>query len=264
MKEGWIILSRKILDCFLWDSDEPFDMRSAWVDLLFLANHRDAEIVFDYKPMPIKRGQFLTSVRKLSKRWNWGVEKTLKFLRLLESLGMITRESNNRRTVITIVKYNDYQCDPNTGRIPTRTVSEQSPNANPTQTKNKKNEKNDKEYICAFETFWSIYPRKTDKSRAYQCYQARLRAGYSEDELLTACKNYADQCKKNGTEQRYIKQGSTFLGINEPFRDYLGEEHDGMGRTVRTNEDERNREIDETYARIQSGAADHDDDGLWD
>ena len=37
MAIGWIKLHRKIQECDLWSSeDEPFDRRSAWVDLLFL------------------------------------------------------------------------------------------------------------------------------------------------------------------------------------------------------------------------------------
>ena len=109
MTEGWISLHRKLQDCEIWSNSQPFDMRSAWVDLLLLANHRDVEIIFDYNPMTVKRGQYLTSVRKLSARWSWSNKRTLKYLRLLESLNMITRESNTKRTLITIVKYEVYQ-----------------------------------------------------------------------------------------------------------------------------------------------------------
>ena len=125
--EGWIRLHRKIQDCDIWANGQPFDMRSAWVDLLILANHRDVDIVFDYEPMTVKRGQYLTSVRKLSARWSWSKDRTLKYLRLLESLGMIHRESNNQRTLITIDKYEVYQgcadTDMDTGMDTVRTQS---------------------------------------------------------------------------------------------------------------------------------------------
>lgn len=115
MKEGWISLHRKLQDCEIWNNSQPFDMRSAWVDLLLLANHRDVEIVFDYKPMTVKRGQYLTSVRKLSARWSWSKNRTLKYLKLLESLQMIQRESSKQRTLLTIVKYDFYQGVEDTG-----------------------------------------------------------------------------------------------------------------------------------------------------
>lgn len=109
MKKGWISIHRKIQECEIWINNEPFDIRSAWIDLLLLANHEDVEMVFDYEPMLVKRGQFLTSVRKLGARWSWSKNRVLKYLRLLESLNMIERESNNQRTLLTIVKYDFYQ-----------------------------------------------------------------------------------------------------------------------------------------------------------
>ena len=125
-------------------------------------------------------------------------------------------------------------------------------------------DKNNK-YTCAFSEFWENYPRKKEKSKAYKCYKARLNDGYSEDELLAACINYAAECEKNKTEERYIKLGATFLGINEPFADYLKGENCGQGNTSNTRErEERERGIDEVIRRIESGEADHDDDGLWD
>ena len=81
----------------------------------------------------------------------------------------------------------------------------------------------DNTYSCAFEALWSAYPRKKEKANAYKCYKARLADGFSEDELITAVKRYADECKSRGTEVRYIKLGSTFLSSNTPFTDYLGD-----------------------------------------
>ena len=81
---------------------------------------------------------------------------------------------------------------------------------------------NDKKtYTCAFEALWDAYPRKKEKAMAYKQYLARLNNGFSEDELMTAVKRYAEECRKNKAEQRYIKQGATFLGPNTPFEDYL-------------------------------------------
>lgn len=81
----------------------------------------------------------------------------------------------------------------------------------------------DNTYSCAFEALWSAYPRKKEKANAYKCYKARLADGFSEDELMTAVKRYADECKSRGTEVRYIKLGSTFLSSSTPFTDYLGD-----------------------------------------
>ena len=79
-------------------------------------------------------------------------------------------------------------------------------------------------YSTRFEEFWSAYKKKRDKKRAYDCYNARLKDGFSEEELLTACHNYMNECEKEDREERYIKDAKTFLSINTPFVDYLPKE----------------------------------------
>jgi hypothetical protein len=40
--EGWIKLYRKLWDDEIWDDElEPHNKRSAWIDLLMMANHED-------------------------------------------------------------------------------------------------------------------------------------------------------------------------------------------------------------------------------
>ena len=94
---------------------------------------------------------------------------------------------------------------------------------------------NDKTYSCVFEELWKAYPRKKEKSAAYKAYKATLNKGFSEDELMTAVKRYAEECKKEQRDSRYIKLCSTFLGPNTPFMDYLGEENgnDSGGKTTK-------------------------------
>lgn len=76
-------------------------------------------------------------------------------------------------------------------------------------------------YSATFEEFWEAYPRKLDKGMAYKKYQARIKDGFSPEELLTAAMNYAEQCRRQKTEQQYIKHGKTFLGDSVPFADFL-------------------------------------------
>jgi len=122
-------------------------------------------------------------------------------------------------------------------------------------------------YSSSFNEFWDNYPRKQDKGQAYKCYQARLNDGYTEEQLLTACINYAAECEHDKREKKYIKVGATFLSVNEPFVDYLDKEKPDEQPKRRTDGDisaERESEIREIIRRIESGEADHDDDGLWD
>lgn len=141
MKEGWILLHRKIQDNRIWTDKEPYDKRSAWIDLLMMANHADKNIIVDYKLVMVKRGQIYTSVRKLAERWGWSKDRALKYLRLLETLQMITKDSTNQRTLLTIENYDIYQNVQDTDK--TRTRHEQDTDS--PQTNNyKRIKKNDK------------------------------------------------------------------------------------------------------------------------
>ena len=120
-KQGYIKLHRQIQDCWIWtDDDEKFDKRSAWIDLLLLANHKNVKIAFDGKLIVVERGQHITSIRKLATRWNWSTNKVTRFLDLLASDQMIIRESDTKKTLITIVNYDVYQFSEDTNETLTR------------------------------------------------------------------------------------------------------------------------------------------------
>ena len=107
--QGWISIHRKIQECFLWVDKEPFDRRSAWIDLLLSANHEDKKVMFDGKPITVNRGDKLTSILALADRWHWSRHKVSNFLNVLESEQMIVQKRDNKKTLITIVNYEVYQ-----------------------------------------------------------------------------------------------------------------------------------------------------------
>lgn len=238
---GWIKLDRQLQEHWLWEG--RFSKGQAWIDLLLLANHDDVKTPYKGEIITCKRGDVNRSMLYLAERWGWSRKAVKHFLDLLEKDGMVTTKVTTNRTVITLINWEKYQSKDSEGS--NEGYSEGSNEGSNEGSTNKKDKK-DKEYICAFDAFWKIYPRKNDKARAYKCYMARLNDGYSEDQLLTACKNYAKTCDENRTEQKYIKHAATFLSVNEPFLDYLkGEDHGtGSANNTRTDEEQRNAEID--------------------
>ena len=67
--------------------------------------------IVDGKPVVIQRGQYHTSILKLSNRWGWDRKKTSRFLDVLESDQMLSQERTKKGTTLTIVNYDIYQCD---------------------------------------------------------------------------------------------------------------------------------------------------------
>lgn len=105
---GWIKLHRKIQECWIWE-DKPYDKARAWIDLLLLAMHRDKKLLIQSDIELVPRGSFMTSILKLSERWGWSRNKTLRFLNVLESEQMLNTKRTQNGTLITIENYGVYQ-----------------------------------------------------------------------------------------------------------------------------------------------------------
>lgn len=155
---GWIKLHRKILDSELWNHSEPFGVRDAWIDLLLLANHADKRILFDGEPYTVKCGQRMTSIRKLSQRWKWSKERVARYLKTLETEGMITRVRHRNGTLLTIVNYGKYQsrCDTNedTNKDTDKDTNKDTDTPQTRMRKNYKNDKNEQEEWLAMVKEW--------------------------------------------------------------------------------------------------------------
>ena len=100
---GHIKLHRSIEE---WEwIDEPV-MFYFWVRILLMANWEDKK----WHGEVIERGSFVCSLSSLSKRLNLTVQQVRTCLSRLQSSKQITTDSTNKRTKVTICKYDDYQC----------------------------------------------------------------------------------------------------------------------------------------------------------
>ncbi|WP_239775206.1 DnaD domain protein [Mammaliicoccus sp. N-M50] len=106
---GWISLHRSIENHWLYEEERKFSKFEAWIDLLLMVNHKDNKTVMDGKLITVKRGQRITSLRKLGDRWKWSLTKVDSFLRLLEEDKMIVVKKDTKKTLVTIVNYDVYQ-----------------------------------------------------------------------------------------------------------------------------------------------------------
>lgn len=107
--EGWIRIYRQIKNSWIWKDKEPFDKRSAWIDLLLSVNHKSKIIPFENSFIEIERGQTLTSIKFLAERWKWSRHKVSDYLNQLEQDTMIVQIRDKRKTLISIVNYNKFQ-----------------------------------------------------------------------------------------------------------------------------------------------------------
>lgn len=66
--------------------------------------------------------------------------------------------------------------------------------------------------ICEeFKIIWDVYPRKEGRKESEAAYARSRKRGISLERILNGTKAYADECRAEKRERRYIKQGSTFF-----------------------------------------------------
>lgn len=104
MTEGWVKIHRRLLD---WEwIDDPY-MVTFWLRLLLSVNAKDRK----GRGSVIKRGQLQTSVHRLSEALGWSHNTIDRILRDLKECGAIDYEKGRGGTLITVLKYSEYQGD---------------------------------------------------------------------------------------------------------------------------------------------------------
>ena len=188
--DGWISIHRKIKEHWIWQ-EKPFDKRSAWIDMLLMANHKDNKFLLGNGLVEVQRGSFITSEVKLADRWGWSRTKVRSFLDLLQNDNMLVKKSDNKKTTLTIVNYNDYQVSETAKeqqKDNKRTAKEQQKNTN----NNDNNENNNiykesqkinyQEIADLYNSICKSFPRLIKLSNARKkAIKARLKTYTIED-----------------------------------------------------------------------------------
>ena len=200
--KGWIKIHRCLLENPIYNC-EPFDRTHAWIDLLLLANHKEGYFYKRGIRVDVKEGQVGYDIDSLGKRWKWSRGKVERFLNSLENDQNIVRQKNNVTTLISIVKYKEYQTNDNANEH--QTIKQTNTN------KNEKKEKNEKEVIL---DSWIEYRKSAKKTLTQQSIKS----------ILVKMENYTnEQCKfvinksiEQGWQGLFWDNIQTIQEVNEP------------------------------------------------
>lgn len=142
---GYVKINRSVLEHWIFRDAWKF---RCWIDLISLANYSEQKVEIGGILMVCKRGELLRSLETLAGRWGCDKSKARRFLKLLESDGMVILKNETKTTRITICKYDDYQSDGNESETQTK----RRQNAGETQTNpNNNNKKDNKEKKLEFQ-----------------------------------------------------------------------------------------------------------------
>lgn len=106
---GYLLLHRRI-----WESEVGSCPELLWVflRLLSLVRHTDTQVYVKGKRYHVRRGQYLTCWRRLPAELKLSLNSARKYVRLLETLpsgAAVKVQQHPCGTLITVIKYNDYQ-----------------------------------------------------------------------------------------------------------------------------------------------------------
>lgn len=206
---GWIKLHRDINNHWIWSNSDYFKW---WVDILIEANYSPSKLVIKNKVYDCNRGEKLYSLDTWAKRWNTNKSKARRFLELLQKDNMIVLKSETQTTRLTVCNYDSYQelfSD-------SETQMKRKRNANEThltpikESKENKENKEDNYNPINWAELIKFFNKETGKKtkiislKARTQFLARLKEGYTKEDITKAIKNVSKDSYHIETKLKYV------------------------------------------------------------
>jgi uncharacterized phage protein (TIGR02220 family) len=192
---GYISLHRKLLD---WEWYNDNNTKILFIHCLLKANWEDK----NWQGTLIKRGSFITSIETLSNELNLTFQNIRTSLSKLEKTNEIVKNSTNKNTLLTIVKYDDYQ------NLENKVTNEQQTNNKQLTTTNniiiKKENIEPINWSVLLDFFNEVTGKKckivSDKAKSQ--FKARLKENFTKEDIANAIQNaYNDNYHKENNHK---------------------------------------------------------------
>jgi uncharacterized phage protein (TIGR02220 family) len=194
---GYISLHRKLLD---WEWYNDNNTKILFIHCLLKANWEDK----NWQGTLIKRGSFITSIETLSNELNLTFQNIRTSLSKLEKTNEIVKNSTNKNTLLTIVKYDDYQ------NLENKVTNEQQTNNKQLTTTNniiiKKENIDPINWSVLLDFFNEVTGKKCKvvPEKAKSQFKARLKENFTKEDIANAIQNaYNDKYHKE-TNHQYL------------------------------------------------------------
>lgn len=124
--DTWIKLYRKLLKSPIFDNEKALKV---WVWCLLKATHVEREQLVGRQTVQLKKGEFIFGRKKASQELKMKEKTLYDYMKLLENLQMLVIKSNNKFSIVSIEKWENYQ-DKKINSDNKRTTDEQQMNTN--------------------------------------------------------------------------------------------------------------------------------------
>ena len=137
MSRGFITLHRKMTESAWYGKPEYV---AVWIHLLMRANHKDRDVMVGNQVIKLKRGQFVSGRKALSKEIGLTENKLRTILSCFKNAQQINQQSSSKYSVFTVLNYDEYQSS--NQQINQQTTSKPPANHQQTTTDNNVNNEN--------------------------------------------------------------------------------------------------------------------------
>lgn len=242
-EQGFIKIYRDITKHWIWQDPQRFQW---WIDIILMANFKEARMLQGTKLVSIKRGTFHTSEVKLSERWGVARRTVSNFLKLLQSDNMIRCEKSKNGTTIEVLNYKEYQdifSQKCTTDVATDDTTSDTTNVavDDTQYKKEKNDKKDKneknnKYIVEILDYMNAvcgtkYKASTPKTKTL--IGARLNEKFTVEDFKKVIATKYQEWGKDEKMKKYLRPETLF---GTKFEGYLNQAVNILA--VNSNEEE--------------------------
>ncbi len=212
MNDGYILIHRKIIE-WQWYKDE--NTMRLFIDLLLDANYEDSKAGFEI----IKRGQCLTSLKRMHERTGLSYKQIRTSLDKLQKSEEIGKQTTNRYTIITIKNYNDYQ------EIGKQTANKGQTKGNIKRIPIKKNKNKEINNIYIVEILDHLNMRtgshyKSSTPKTKELIKARLNENFTVEDFKTVIDKKCVEWM-NTDMQKYLRPETLF---GTKFESYLNQD----------------------------------------
>lgn len=250
----YIKIFHKMLDWGWYGDTNTFRV---FMHILLRANYRESE----YLGHKIGAGECVFGRRAWAEKLGLSERQIRTAIDHLKSTNEIAVRTTNKFSVITVVKWEDWQIGD--GKATNKATNKKSNNRpttdqQPTTSKEYKNMSSSLRsediytYEQEFEKLWELYPRRQGKKEAYAHYVKARKSGTTSEEVEKGIIAYANYIKATNTEERYTKRGSSFFS-QQAWQDEWRVRDDIRRDDDRTNDSQR-RGLSGSTGRSGEGA----------
>ena len=105
---SWIKLYRKILKSPIWENEKALKV---WIWCLVKATYEERIQLVGQQEVLLQKGQFIFGRKKASKELQMSESMVYRYMKVLEKLQMLNIKPNNKFSIVTIEKWEDYQIE---------------------------------------------------------------------------------------------------------------------------------------------------------